>query len=67
MVCIPTATKEKDLVEHLCKGVTYLSTQLQYGTNQLESGQRRNNNEVEASHLEATSESRFRNCLAGRS
>ena len=35
--------------------------------NQLESGQRRNNDEVEASHLEATSESRFRNCLAGRS
>ena len=32
MVCIPTASKRKDLVEHLCEGVTYLSTQLQYGT-----------------------------------
>ena len=32
MVCIPTATKGNDLVEHLCEGVTYLSTQLQYGT-----------------------------------
>ena len=32
MVCIPTATKGKDLMEHLSEGVTYLSTQLQYGT-----------------------------------
>ena len=27
MVCIPTASKGKDLVEHLCEGVTYLSTE----------------------------------------
>ena len=45
MVCIPTATKGKDLVEHLCEGVTYLSTQLQYG-----------NDEAEAGHSEATSD-----------
>ena len=32
MVCIPTATKGKGLVEHLCDCVTYLNTQLQYGT-----------------------------------
>ena len=32
MVCIPTASKGKDLVAHLCEGVTYLSTQLGYGT-----------------------------------
>ena len=31
-VCVPTASKGKDLVEHLCEGVTYLSTQLQYST-----------------------------------
>lgn len=32
MICIPTASKGKDLVDHICEGVTYLSTQLQYGT-----------------------------------
>ena len=31
-VCIPTATKGKDLIEHLAEGVTYMSTQLQYGS-----------------------------------
>ena len=31
-VCIPTAAKEKDLIEHLAEGVTYMSTQLQYGS-----------------------------------
>ena len=31
MVCIPTASQGKDLVEHLCEGITYLSTQLGSG------------------------------------
>ena len=31
-VCIPTAAKGKDLIEHLAEGVTYMSTQLQYGS-----------------------------------
>ena len=31
-VCVPTATKGKDLIEHLAEAVTYMSTQLQYGS-----------------------------------
>ena len=31
-VCVPTATKGKDLIEHLAEGLTYMSTQLQYGS-----------------------------------
>ena len=31
VVCIPTASKGKGLIDHLAEGVTYMSTQLQYG------------------------------------
>ena len=31
-VCVPTATKGKDLIEHLAEAVTYMSTQLQYSS-----------------------------------
>ena len=31
-VCISTATKRKDLIQRLAEGVTYMSTQLQYGS-----------------------------------